>query len=157
MKIKTWLFTLAIAFAGFVILPFFFISINEQFSLPIYNIPYFRLIGLILILSGAGTFLHCYGLFSHHGKGTHSHIEPTLRFVSGGIYKYTRNPMYFAFFLILLAEFFIFGYLMLLAYSIIYMISIHCFVVYHEEPILRKKFGTPYIKYCKKVPRWIFI
>ena len=31
----------------------------------------------------------------------------------------------------------------------------HLFVVFYEEPHLKKSFGASYEDYCKAVPRWI--
>jgi len=34
-------------------------------------------------------------------------------------------------------------------------VSAHLFVIFYEEPHLRKTFGGAYEEYCKSVPRWI--
>ncbi|MFQ5459073.1 MAG: methyltransferase family protein, partial [Myxococcota bacterium] len=31
----------------------------------------------------------------------------------------------------------------------------HAFIVLYEEPVLRRKFGETYTRYCARVPRWI--
>jgi protein-S-isoprenylcysteine O-methyltransferase Ste14 len=33
-------------------------------------------------------------------------------------------------------------------------LAIHLFVVFYEEPTLRKKFSTDYEEYCRNVNRW---
>jgi protein-S-isoprenylcysteine O-methyltransferase Ste14 len=33
-------------------------------------------------------------------------------------------------------------------------LAIHLFVLFYEEPTLRKKFGADYIEYCANVRRW---
>jgi protein-S-isoprenylcysteine O-methyltransferase Ste14 len=33
-------------------------------------------------------------------------------------------------------------------------LGIHLFVVFYEEPTLRKTFGANYIEYCQNVRRW---
>jgi protein-S-isoprenylcysteine O-methyltransferase Ste14 len=33
-------------------------------------------------------------------------------------------------------------------------LGVHLFVVFYEEPTLRKKFGTEYEKYSRNVRRW---
>ena len=43
----------------------------------------------------------------------------------------------------------------LVAYALILCLMFHPFVVFYEEPTLRKKFGADYEEYCKTVPRWI--
>ena len=43
----------------------------------------------------------------------------------------------------------------LLGYALLLWVVAHLFVVFYEEPILRRKFGTTYETYRKTVPRWI--
>jgi protein-S-isoprenylcysteine O-methyltransferase Ste14 len=157
MKLKTALFTFFVSLVRIIFIPLLLILLNEYFNLPVYVFYITRIMGFILILIGVILFFYCSHLFSVYGKGTPLLTEPTLKFVSRGIYNYTRNPMYIGYFLILLGEFFILGYLLLLFYVFIYILFIHFVVVHYEEPRLRKKFGSNYIKYAKKVPRWIFI
>jgi protein-S-isoprenylcysteine O-methyltransferase Ste14 len=33
-------------------------------------------------------------------------------------------------------------------------VGVHLFVVFYEEPTLRKKFGRDYEEYCRNVSRW---
>jgi hypothetical protein len=33
-------------------------------------------------------------------------------------------------------------------------LGVHLFVVFYEEPILRRKFGAEYEQYCRNVRRW---
>jgi protein-S-isoprenylcysteine O-methyltransferase Ste14 len=33
-------------------------------------------------------------------------------------------------------------------------LGVHLFVVFYEEPTLRKKFGEDYVNYCRNVDRW---
>jgi protein-S-isoprenylcysteine O-methyltransferase Ste14 len=33
-------------------------------------------------------------------------------------------------------------------------LGVHLFVVFYEEPMLRKKFGADYVEYCRNVDRW---
>ncbi len=35
------------------------------------------------------------------------------------------------------------------------VIGVGLFVVFYEEPTLRKKFGAEYEEYCRNVPRWV--
>jgi protein-S-isoprenylcysteine O-methyltransferase Ste14 len=48
-----------------------------------------------------------------------------------------------------------FGYWGLLIYAIVVFVAFNTFVTYYEEPTLKKKFGTAYEDYLRKVPRWI--
>ena len=42
-------------------------------------------------------------------------------------------------------------------YGIIVAGCFYSFVVFFEEPILKKRFGIEYEQYCAEVPRWLFI
>lgn len=56
---------------------------------------------------------------------------------------------------VLIGESIVFQSLILLAYAITVWLYFHAFVIFYEEPTLKKKFGTTYEEYCKAVPRWI--
>ena len=40
-------------------------------------------------------------------------------------------------------------------YAVVSFIGVHAFVVFHEEPTLKRKFGAMYEDYLRRVPRWI--
>lgn len=40
-------------------------------------------------------------------------------------------------------------------YAVVAFLLIHTYVVFAEEPGLRKRFGQEYEDFCKIVPRWI--
>ncbi|MGH7272913.1 MAG: methyltransferase family protein, partial [Nitrospiria bacterium] len=64
-------------------------------------------------------------------------------------------PMYVGVMLILVGESIVFGSATLLAYAAILWLGFHLFVIYYEEPTLKKKFGKTYEEYIRVVPRWI--
>ncbi len=80
--------------------------------------------------------------------------ENANQLVTKGIYNYSRNPMYLALLLILLA----FGLRLgnafntLLAAGFVYWMN-H-FQIQPEEEVLQKKFGQEYNIYCKLTRRW---
>jgi protein-S-isoprenylcysteine O-methyltransferase Ste14 len=75
--------------------------------------------------------------------------------VAGGLYRRVRNPMYVAALLALVGEAVLFGSGLLLAYAALVFSFFHLWVVYYEEPTLRRKFGETYERYCRSVPRWV--
>ncbi|MBV8840054.1 MAG: isoprenylcysteine carboxylmethyltransferase family protein [Alphaproteobacteria bacterium] len=80
--------------------------------------------------------------------------KPTTALVTGGIYKRTRNPMYQAFALFVLAFAFAFASdWMFLAFPL-GALAIHFGVVRREEHYLGAKFGDDYRDYCARVPRY---
>ena len=155
MKIKSLLFGLIVGLVLMILLPYFMMTINDQVSLPIVNHIFLKIAGLILVGSGVFIFLVNTFAFKHFGRGTPVPIEPPKELVAEGLYKYVRNPMYLGYFGIVFGEFFIFGHLSLLIYAILFVILTHLYVVFVEEPGLKKRFGDDYGRYLKSVPRWL--
>lgn len=75
--------------------------------------------------------------------------------VSGGIYRYTRNPMYLGILLLLG------GWALYLAspWSLLplplFVIAMNRLQIAAEERHLRDRFGDAYRDYCRRVRRWI--
>lgn len=111
--------------------------------------------GAIIFVIGFVIMLYCIISFAVQGRGTLSPIDPTKRLVVAGLYKFSRNPMYVGVVLILIGEAILFQSLELWIYSLFVLVAFHIFTILVEEPRLRKDFGTEYLKYCKKVRRWI--
>ncbi len=154
MKIKSFLFGLMVGIVIFILLPYFMMIINNQLSLPVFNHTFLKIIGLVLVVSGVFVFLFNTFAFRRFGKGTPVPIEPPKELVAVGLYKYVRNSMYLGYFGIFFGEFLIFGHLLLLFYTIVFVILTHLYVVFVEEPGLMKRFGNNYKQYFKSVPRW---
>src|SRR5437867_2105972 len=57
--------------------------------------------------------------------------------------------------LILLGETLLFEAAVLFLYAGFLLVCAHLFIVYYEEPTLRRLFGASYESYCKSVSRWI--
>ena len=107
-------------------------------------------------LAGLAILLWCVRDFAVHGRGTPAPVDPPKVLVVRGLYRYMRNPMYTGVLTVLLSEAAIYQSATLLVYAMIVFAGFHAFVVLHEEPHLRKVFGSSYIVYCKKIPRWGF-
>src|SRR5262245_16643157 len=93
--------------------------------------------------------------FLRQGRGTPAPVDPPKELVAVGFYRYVRNPMYVGILLILLGHFLWFGYWLLLIYTVVVFVAFHVFVTLYEEPTLKRKFGTSYEEYLRRVPRWI--
>ena len=154
MKLKSVLLGILTWSVFIIILPSLVIKLNDYLNFPAFDKN--LILGYILIIFGAINFIYCSLLFSRFGKGTPAPSEPPKKLVIRGLYKYMRNPIYLGYFFIFLGEFFIFGSLLLLAYLTLIIILLNIYIIYHEEPKLKKRFGKDYINYMKKVPRWLF-
>jgi protein-S-isoprenylcysteine O-methyltransferase Ste14 len=107
-----------------------------------------------LTLAGVLVLLRCVWDFFARGKGTLAPIDPPRRLVIGGLYRYTRNPMYNGVVMILVGEAWFCGSIAVLTYAAGVLVAFHLFVVLYEEPVLEAKFGEAYIAYRRSVPRW---
>jgi len=108
-----------------------------------------------LWLIGSLIVLWCFWDFTFKGRGTPVPMDPPKELVIIGFYRYVRNPIYVGVLLIFLGHFLWFGYWGLLIYTVFAFIGVHSFVVLYEEPTLKRKFGSEYEEYLKRVPRWI--
>lgn len=84
-----------------------------------------------------------------------SPYKPTVELVVGGIYRWTRNPIYVAFLLIALALAVAANSAWLLLSAVTLFVLLHFGVVKPEERYLSTKFGSIYNDYYRRVRRWI--
>lgn len=112
-------------------------------------------LALPLWLIGGVILLWSFWNFLIQGRGTPAPTDPPKELVAVGFYRYVRNPMYVGVLAAILGHFLWFGYWNLLIYAIVVFIAFHTFVMYYEEPTLKRNFGAAYEEYLKKVPRWI--
>jgi protein-S-isoprenylcysteine O-methyltransferase Ste14 len=108
-----------------------------------------------LWLIGGLTVLWCFWAFTFKGRGTPDPTDPPKELVVTGPYRYVRNPIYVGVVFIFLGHFLWFGYWALLIYPALAFLGVHFFVVWYEEPTLKRRFGASYEEYLKSVPRWI--
>ena len=151
--IKTLVFTLLVPGSVTVLVPYLMLS--SGYELYAWQIGPLRFLGIIPLILGAGFYLRCAWDFTFTGGGTPAPFDPPRRFVANGLYRIVRNPMYVGVTLILTGEAIVFESATLLAYAAILGLGFHLFVIYYEEPILKKKFGETYEEYFRVVPRWI--
>lgn len=121
------------------------------------NVPIggFRYFGVGLIVIGALIYFWCVWDFTFTGKGTPAPVDPPKELVVRGLYKFVRNPMYIGVLSVILGEAILFEAIALFEYAGVVFALFFAFVVFYEEPALRRKFGTSYERYREAVPRWI--
>lgn len=115
----------------------------------------FAYLAFPLWLVGGVVLLWSFWNFLVQGRGTPAPIDPPKELVATGFYRYVRNPMYVGVLAIIIGHFLWFEYWDLLIYAIVVFVAFHTFVTYYEEPTLKRKFGSSYEEYLKRVPRWI--
>jgi protein-S-isoprenylcysteine O-methyltransferase Ste14 len=109
----------------------------------------------LVIGLGVTLYLWCLWLFATLGRGTPGPWDPARHVVDAGPYRWVRNPMYVAVFLVVGGEALAFLSVPLLAYLGVVALVVQLFVVGYEEPALTAQFGDGYRDYQRRVPRWI--
>jgi protein-S-isoprenylcysteine O-methyltransferase Ste14 len=112
-------------------------------------------IGAGLLAVGLGLFAATVRLFASVGRGTLAPWDPPRRLVVAGPYRRWRHPMITGVALALAG-------LTLIAGSTGIAIELAIFVAINavylplvEEPALVRRFGDDYVRYMKRVPRWL--
>ena len=113
-----------------------------------------RVLGVVLIVGGAGVLLDAFGRFVVEGVGTPAPVAPTENLIVGGLYRYVRNPMYVAVAATIVGQALLLGRLWLLLYAAAFCAVVAAFVRWHEEPYLKRTFGADYVAYRRAVPAW---
>ncbi|NIM51528.1 MAG: isoprenylcysteine carboxylmethyltransferase family protein [Gemmatimonadales bacterium] len=153
VALRTLIFTVVVPGTVTVLVPYALLSVGSADSSTTLGI--LRYAGLLPIASGASLYLWCAWQFMSTGKGTPAPIDPPKGLVAAGPYGLVRNPMYLAVVSALAGEALLFESFLLLGYAAGVFAAFFLFVVFYEEPALRRKFGESYERYRRRVPRWI--
>lgn len=126
--------------------------------LPSGNLPFAGsgILALAALVAGVAVALAGVVAFARHGTTVDPLApESTTTLVDGGVYRWTRNPMYLGMALALLG-------LALWSASLPGMVLVGGFCAYitrfqimPEERVLRGIFGEPYAAYVRRVRRWL--
>jgi protein-S-isoprenylcysteine O-methyltransferase Ste14 len=111
--------------------------------------------GLVAVVLGLALALWCVLAFGVVGKGTPAPFDPPRRLVVRGPYRFVRNPMYIGAIVGLTGASIFYESLALLGFTAVFALTVHLFVMFYEEPTLRRLFGEDYIEYCRRVRRWL--
>src|SRR2546427_8315088 len=112
-------------------------------------------LAMLIIVAGAALAIASVLTFAFIGKGTPAPFDPPRRLVIAGPYRWVRNPMYIGAGLVLLGAALFYGSIGLALYTIIFWSMAHLFVLFYEEPVLRRKFGADYDAYTATRRRWM--
>jgi protein-S-isoprenylcysteine O-methyltransferase Ste14 len=147
--LKSFLYLLLVQNFGFYI-PLAFFRSGRAIDIGI-----LAYLAFVLWPLGIAGVLWCFWDFTFKGRGTPLPVDPPTQLVASGLYRHVRNPIYLSVMLILAAHFLWFGYWSLLVYAGAAFLGTHLFVIFYEEPGLRRRFGPAYEEYLAAVPRWI--
>jgi len=113
-----------------------------------------EMVGATVTVVGGILALWCVVAFALVGRGTPAPFDAPRRLVTVGPYRWVRNPMYIGAGSALAGAALFYRSLPLLAYVLIFAVVTHGFVVWYEEPALRRLFGEEYEVYRRRVRRW---
>jgi protein-S-isoprenylcysteine O-methyltransferase Ste14 len=111
--------------------------------------------GVALMGLGGVLAILCVGIFVFRGRGTPAPFDPPRQFVAVGPYRYVRNPMYIGGLGLLLGLGLYLRSFSILLMTLVVFILVQLFVVFYEEPHLRRTFGAAYESYCRSTRRWL--
>jgi len=153
-----WLTTLASLAVGAAFLALWFWLLPQWlgFNVDLTGAARWRWLAAVPSALGFAVALRCVWDFGWTGHGTPAPVAPPQRLVVVGFYRYVRNPMYLGFAAGWIGLWVIFGHPdpALIASVVAVALGVHLFVVFYEEPTLRKKFDADYEEYCRNVRRW---
>lgn len=107
-----------------------------------------------LILVGIAMFATSVGVFSRAGTPLPTN-QPARALVTSGIYRWTRNPIYLAFFLVYVGIGIAVRSPWILLLTLPLAVTIRWGVVAREEAYLERRFGDTYRDYKARVRRWV--
>jgi len=110
--------------------------------------------GVVPIILGIAMATVASGLFIRAGTGLLPFDEATT-LVTGGVYRFSRNPMYLGMILMLAGSAFLLGSAGPLLPLVIFILIIRNHFVLGEERFLEAAFGQRYLDYKSRVRRWI--
>lgn len=110
------------------------------------------LVGLILAVSGIAVIAAGRRAYGNVAR-VYGLKEDLL--IESGIYRWTRNPQYLGYILLLVGSAVASGSMLAFFFAAIFYIVIHLGVVFVEEPHLKHLFGTRYEIYAQQVGRYL--
>ena len=114
-----------------------------------------KVLGAVLLVAGAALVLETTARFAFQGRGTPAPWAPPKRFVERGSYRFVRSPMYLGVILLVVGQALLLGREILFLWAAAAWLGFTAFLVFYEEPQLRRRFGDDYDDYRRRVRRWL--
>lgn len=112
------------------------------------------ILGPVIVVLAFAVFLWAAATMRRRGASIPTG-EPTAVIVSGGPYRYSRNPIYVAMVVLLVGVGFWVNSLWFVGLAILAVILLSWGVISREEAYLERKFGSEYASYKSRVRRWL--
>lgn len=133
----------------------FFLVILSSFC-AVWLMPIDRTVALVggSVMLGVGVVVMLAGMIEFRSLRRISGLDNS-ELVTTGIYRWSRNPQYLGWFLVLFGISLIGSSGLALLYTIIGIILFHFYIARIEEPYLERTFGEKYLSYKSKTPRYV--
>jgi len=115
----------------------------------------FNLAGLLLSSPGLAICFMAHLQFKKIGTTLYPFSQPA-KLVTGGLFRYTRNPMYLGLTIFLAGAWLFLGSFSPGILVIAFLLIIDRWYIVHEEQKLMAAFGQAYQAYQANTPRWIW-
>ena len=112
------------------------------------------LVGILPFIVGLGVAKRGSDVFEKTGTNIETFEEPDL-LVTDGLYRISRNPMYFGFLTALLGVAVMLGNFSSILVVIGFFIVTNRWYIKFEEEVMAKTFGDRYAEYKAKTRRWL--
>jgi len=113
-----------------------------------------RWAGWAVVVAGLAIAVAGFGYFQAIGTA----VNPTgqaSKLATGGIYAFTRNPMYLGTVVAFVGLAFALGSAWLVILAILMPLALRKLAIEPEEAYLKRRFGAAYETYCARVRRWV--
>lgn len=115
--------------------------------------PY-NYLGIILILLGLIMTIKVKKQFNKINTEIHTFKKPQ-KLVINGLFKFSRNPIYFGFLISLLGVWVLLGTVLPILGCLLFILITNYWYISYEENKMEKQFGAEYREYKSRVNRWI--
>jgi protein-S-isoprenylcysteine O-methyltransferase Ste14 len=136
---------------AFILLAYF---LGRVLPFPFVALPFLRYIGLTMAFIGLLLGIAAFIEFQKAQTTLDPHGS-TKQLVTSGIYRFTRNPIYLGFLLVVVGFPLYLGLYWGIIVAPVFIFLMNHLVIQHEEAYLEKKFGETYGDYRSRVRRWL--
>ena len=139
-----------------VALAFGFLINYTKNDFPIIHIGMEKILGSVIIISGLIVTASAVVLFKKN-KTTVTPLNPSrsTKLITGGIYKYSRNPMYLGLSFVLSGVSIIVNPIGGFIFIPLFILYLNFFQIMPEENAMTDLFEKEFLEYKKSVRRWI--
>ncbi len=129
-------------------------GVEQYLPLNVGQSPLLNMICVVTIVIGLGSLIHVAIMF-RQAKTSIEPWKPTSTIITGGLYAYSRNPIYVGLCLIQIGLGLYLNSLWVVLSFLPAATLVNYLVVHKEEHYLEKKFGDEYLRYKQRVRRWL--